>query len=91
MTGELIIIYRAEKITTANQSKAQQDLKNWKRNPHQIPLGAVQMGGVPGPTYDCDTAETRKGRRRPYRGSCGWGNLQAGIHKSSSLISSQWK
>jgi hypothetical protein len=82
MTGELIIIYRAEKITTANQSKAHQGAifeKLEAKSSDQIPLRAVQMGGVPGPACDCDIAETRKGRHRPYGGSCGWGNLQAGI------------
>jgi hypothetical protein len=49
------------------------------------------VGGVPRPACDCDTAETRKGRHRLYGGSCGWGNLQAGIHRSSSLICNQWK
>jgi hypothetical protein len=36
------------------------------------------VGGVPGLVCDCDAAETRKGRRRSYRGWCGWGNMQAG-------------
>jgi hypothetical protein len=48
MTGELIIIYRAKKIITANQSKAHQGARFEKleaKSSYQIHLRAVQMGG----------------------------------------------
>jgi hypothetical protein len=35
--------------------------------------------------------EDEEGEAPTVRGWCGWGNLQAGIHRSSYLISSQWK
>jgi hypothetical protein len=47
MTGELIIIYRSEKIITTNQSKAHQGARFEKleaKSSDQIPLIAVQMG-----------------------------------------------